>query len=75
MKFNSCNLGDDEAVGIAEEFQQDNNLLKLSLRGNHISDVGFHGICEEIIKDKKCKITELDLSQNFISDGSGESLG
>ena len=75
MKFNYCNLGDDEAHGIAEEFQRKNNkLLRFSLRGNNISSNGFIDICKEITKDDKCGIEMLDLSDNLITDDAGEDL-
>jgi Ran GTPase-activating protein (RanGAP) involved in mRNA processing and transport len=74
MKFEYCNLGDDEAHGVAEEFQRENNLLKLSLRGNHISSNGFHDICKEITKDNNSKIEVLDLSENMITDEAGQDL-
>ena len=74
IKFDNCNLGDVECIGIAEEFQLNNNLTSLSLRNNQISTDGFHELCKELVRNK-CKLKHLDLQQNFINDDSATDFG
>ena len=72
LDFTSCLMADECVATIAESLPL-TNVIKLSLRGNKITDAGVVSLCQAL-QTAACQVTKLDLRENQITDAGVASL-
>ena len=72
LDFSSCIMADECVSTIAESLPL-TNVIKLSLRGNKITDASVVSLCQAL-QTAACQVTELDLRENQITDAGVASL-
>ena len=72
LVFSSCLMADECVATIAESLPL-TKVIKLSLRGNKITDASVVSLCQAL-QTAACQVTELDLRENQITDAGVASL-
>ena len=70
----NCNLGSQGAIGVAEAVHRNKYLKVVSLRSNEVDDEAAKYFGYVLERYQTIYLEVLDLSNNCITDASGESL-
>jgi hypothetical protein len=74
LNLASNNISDEGTKALAVALKYNTTITKLVLARNKIGNEGAKAIAEAIIANPKCKITEIDLRDNNISDEGGKFI-